>query len=239
VTSSQRSSVAGGPCTWNAYNAYQSIIRGGHTFLTIRTGPRKKVTKHGLNPALDPADPAEPGRHESPLAAASPIRAGVYFINADTIKPGAGGGGALALCPPSRLEVSRHQPGTKWRRNTLAVGAGSQHDGDRLFQGVGGSPSPSNSRRRAKAVVSEKRRKSRGAGYDYAGWLANFKPLRLGHFPMTGKPLCGCSAATPRWAMAGGRGRCEVFTCAYPMRPFDPACCIGWAAHASQGQHHG
>ena len=23
----------------NAYNAYQSIIRGGHTFLTIRTGP--------------------------------------------------------------------------------------------------------------------------------------------------------------------------------------------------------
>ena len=25
----------------NAYNAYQSIIRGGHTFLTIRTGPDK------------------------------------------------------------------------------------------------------------------------------------------------------------------------------------------------------
>src|ERR1035437_2135498 len=25
----------------NAYNAYQSIIRGGHTFLTIRTGPGK------------------------------------------------------------------------------------------------------------------------------------------------------------------------------------------------------
>ena len=25
----------------NVYNAYQSIIRGGHTFLTIRTGPDK------------------------------------------------------------------------------------------------------------------------------------------------------------------------------------------------------
>ncbi len=25
----------------NAYNAYQSIIRGGHTFLTVRTGPDK------------------------------------------------------------------------------------------------------------------------------------------------------------------------------------------------------
>src|ERR1700680_3867022 len=30
----------------NAYNAYQSIIRGGHTFLTIRTGAAK-VTNFG------------------------------------------------------------------------------------------------------------------------------------------------------------------------------------------------
>jgi 2-oxoglutarate/2-oxoacid ferredoxin oxidoreductase subunit alpha len=30
----------------NAYNACQSIIRGGHTFLTIRTGP-EKVTNMG------------------------------------------------------------------------------------------------------------------------------------------------------------------------------------------------
>jgi len=30
----------------NAYNAYQSIIRGGHTFLTIRTGP-EEVTNFG------------------------------------------------------------------------------------------------------------------------------------------------------------------------------------------------
>ncbi len=30
----------------NAYNAYQSIIRGGHTLLTIRTGP-EKVTNMG------------------------------------------------------------------------------------------------------------------------------------------------------------------------------------------------
>ena len=30
----------------NAYNAYQSIIRGGHTFLTVRTGP-ERVTNMG------------------------------------------------------------------------------------------------------------------------------------------------------------------------------------------------
>ena len=28
----------------NAYNAYQSIIRGGHTFLTVRTGPDRSRT---------------------------------------------------------------------------------------------------------------------------------------------------------------------------------------------------
>ena len=32
----------------NAYNAYQSIIRGGHTFLTIRTGSEKvTIEPHG------------------------------------------------------------------------------------------------------------------------------------------------------------------------------------------------
>src|ERR1700728_3159392 len=30
----------------NVYNAYQSIIRGGHTFLTVRTGP-EKITNMG------------------------------------------------------------------------------------------------------------------------------------------------------------------------------------------------
>ena len=43
----------------NAYNAYQSIIRGGHTFLTIRTGA-EKITSMGdridlLTPPLPPA----------------------------------------------------------------------------------------------------------------------------------------------------------------------------------------
>ena len=37
----------------NAYNAYQSIIRGGHTFLTIRTGPRSLHDRSGdIPPAI-------------------------------------------------------------------------------------------------------------------------------------------------------------------------------------------
>ena len=51
----------------NAYNAYQSIIRGGHTFLTIRTGV-DEVTNHGRRHGS--ADSAEPGHDGSPPAAA-------------------------------------------------------------------------------------------------------------------------------------------------------------------------
>ena len=46
----------------NVYNAYQSIIRGGHTFLTIRTGP-EKITNMGDR--IDLSDSPEPG-HDGP-----------------------------------------------------------------------------------------------------------------------------------------------------------------------------
>ena len=51
----------------NAYNAYQSIIRGGHTFLTIRTGPRQDF-QHGRPDRS--ADSAESGHDGSPSAPA-------------------------------------------------------------------------------------------------------------------------------------------------------------------------
>ena len=38
----------------NVYNAYQSIIRGGHTYLTIRTGPDKIATTHSQLDLLIP-----------------------------------------------------------------------------------------------------------------------------------------------------------------------------------------
>ena len=52
----------------NAYNAYQSIIRGGHTFLTVRTGP-DQVTNMGDR--LDLADSAQSGHDGPPPPSAS------------------------------------------------------------------------------------------------------------------------------------------------------------------------
>src|SRR5204862_7350277 len=51
-----------------AYNAYQSIIRGGHTFLTIRTGP-EKLTNFGdrIHPMI-PANQDPNEQHPHPLA---------------------------------------------------------------------------------------------------------------------------------------------------------------------------
>src|SRR6266436_4494690 len=101
----------------NAYNAYQSIIRGGHTFLTIRTGPEKVTNMGDRIDLLIPLNQDSMNRHLGLLTANA---ACVY--NDETIKPGTAGGG-VQLCP---LPVSKLADITrnKVAQNTLAVGAG-------------------------------------------------------------------------------------------------------------------
>ncbi len=53
----------------NAYNAYQSIIRGGHTFLTIRTGPDKISNMGDRIDLLIPLNQDTMDRHLSLLTA--------------------------------------------------------------------------------------------------------------------------------------------------------------------------
>src|SRR5437016_4187206 len=103
----------------NAYNAYQSIIRGGHTFLTIRTGP-EKVTNMGDR--LDLLIPLNQDAVNRPLGLLTAGAACIY--NADTIKPGTAADG-VQLCPlpVSKLAgITRNKVG----QNTLALGARPQ-----------------------------------------------------------------------------------------------------------------
>ena len=67
----------------NAYNAYQSIIRGGHTFLTIRTGPEPVNSFGDTIDLLIPLNQDTMDRH---LGLLGPGAAVVY--NGDSIKPG-------------------------------------------------------------------------------------------------------------------------------------------------------
>ena len=100
----------------NAYNAYQSIIRGGHTFLTIRTGPEKVTNMGDRIHLLIPLNQDAMNRH---LGLLSDGAACIY--NADTIKPDTAANG-VQLCP---LPVSKLADITrnKVAQNTLAVGA--------------------------------------------------------------------------------------------------------------------
>jgi len=188
----------------NAYNAYQSIIRGGHTFLTIRSGPEKITNMGDRLDLLIPLNQDAMNRH---LGLLTDGAACIY--NADTIKPGAAAEG-VALCP---LPVSKLADITrnKVAQNTLAVGAGLS------MMGIGFQALEEvlaeQFRKKGEGVVSENVGIAR-AGYDYAG--ANFKPFAW-PLPMTGNRYAVLSGNT---AMAmGGAAAGVKFYCAYPMSP--------------------
>jgi 2-oxoglutarate/2-oxoacid ferredoxin oxidoreductase subunit alpha len=97
----------------NAYNAYQSIIRGGHTFLTVRTGPEKVTNMGDRVDLLIPLNQDAMDRHLNLLTDGA---ACVY--NSDTIKPGVAAKG-VAFCPlpVSKLaDISRNKVAQNARR---------------------------------------------------------------------------------------------------------------------------
>src|SRR3977135_177699 len=101
----------------NAYNAYQSIIRGGHTFLTIRTGP-ERITSFG--DTIDLPIPLNQDTMDRHLRLLGPGAAVVY--NGETVKPGESADG-VQLCPLPVSQLTQNSR-NKVEQNTLAVGAG-------------------------------------------------------------------------------------------------------------------
>src|SRR5712691_5074590 len=200
----------------NAYNAYQSIIRGGHTFLTIRTGPEKVTNMGDRFDLLIPLNQDSMDRHLGRLTAGA-----ACIYNADTIKPGAAESG-VQLCP---LPVSKLADITrnKVAQNTLAVGAGLH------MMGIGFAALEEVLREQFKkkgdAVVAENVGVAR-TGYDYAA--ANFKAFP-DPLPKTDNRYAIVSGNI---AMAmGGAAAGVKFYCAYPMSPSTGV--LHWmAAHA-------
>ena len=188
----------------NAYNAYQSIIRGGHTFLTIRTGMDEVQNLGDGIDLLIPLNQDTMDRHLRLLTAG-----GACIYNADTIKPGAAADGVqLCALPVSTLaDITRN----KVAQNTLALGASLS------MMGVGfqslESVIASQFGRKGESVVKENVEIAR-AGYEYA--TAKFKPFAR-PLPMTEKRYAVLSGNA---AMAmGGAAAGVKFYCAYPMSP--------------------
>ena len=188
----------------NAYNAYQSIIRGGHTFLTIRTGPEKVTNMGDRIDLLIPLNQDSINRHLGLLTQGA---ACVY--NADTIQPGTAADG-VQLCP---LPVSKLADITrnKVAQNTLAVGAALSMAGVG-FQALE-EVLTEQFKKKGDAVVAENVAIAR-AGYEYAS--AKFKPFSR-PLPMTENRYAVLSGNV---AMAmGGAAAGVKFYCAYPMSP--------------------
>ena len=187
-----------------AYNAYQSIIRGGHTFLTIRTGPEQINSFGDKIYLLIPLNQDTMDRHLRLLGAGAAV---VY--NGDSIKPGAAAEG-VRLCPLPVSELT-HNSRNKLEQNTLAVAAGLS------MMGIGFQPLEEvltqQFKRKGDAVVSENVGVARTA-YDYA--TQHFEPFAR-PLPVTDNRY---AVLTGNMALAmGGAAAGVKFYCAYPMSP--------------------
>jgi 2-oxoglutarate/2-oxoacid ferredoxin oxidoreductase subunit alpha len=200
----------------NAYNAYQSIIRGGHTFLTIRTGPEKVTNMGDRIDLLIPLNQDTMDRHLKLLTAGS-----ACLYNADTIKPGAAAAG-VQLCPlpvSELADITRN----KVAQNTIAIGAGLH------MMGIGFQALEDVLReqfkKKGEAVVAENVGVAR-AGYDYAAAHFTDFPNPLPRTDSRNAILSGNIALAMGGAAAGVK-----FYCAYPMSPSTGV--LHWmAAHA-------
>lgn len=199
-----------------AYNAYQSIIRGGHTFLTIRTGP-EKITSFGDR--IDLLIPLNQDTMDRHLHLLQPGAAAVY--NSDAIKPGEVPEG-VRLCPLPVSELS-HNSRAKVEQNTLAVAAGLS------MMGIGFQSLEEvlaqQFKKKGDAVVIENVESARNA-YHYS--TQHFDPFPR-PLPMTERRK---AVLTGNMALAmGGAAAGVKFYCAYPMSPSTGV--LHWmAAHA-------
>jgi len=188
----------------NAYNAYQSIVRGGHIFLTIRIS-NDKVYSHGdkLDMVIclnqDTMD-----RHLCLMEAGARV-----VFNSDTVTPGAAADG-VHMCP---IPVKELTDGSRNKviQNTVALGVVTFMLG-LDFQALEDALSLQFSRKGQK-VLDENVGVAR-TGYEYAE--AHFQPFDES-VPNDAKPL-GIWTGNQALAM-GGAAAGVKFYCAYPMSP--------------------
>jgi len=186
----------------NAYNAYQSIIRGGHTFLTVRASDGPVRSMGDKIDVLIPLNQDSMDRHLRLMKAGSCV---VY--DGDKIKPGTPATG-VQMCPMPMKQICG---ANKLAANTAAQGATLQ------MLGIESEPLEAVIARQFKkkgdAVVAENVGIARG-GYDFAA--QNFKP-----FPFKAPKLSRPQAiVTGNQATAmGGVAAGVKFYAAYPMSP--------------------
>ena len=187
------------------YSAYQSLIRGGHTFLTMRLCS-EPVANHGDK--IDLVIALNQDAMDKHLQNIVP--GGAILYNSDNTKPGADVPENVQLCPLSFKELSNNSR-NRIMLNTLLLGATLQMIGAGLEQLE--NILTIQFQRKGQAVVDENVGIAR-AGYDHAA--EHFTPFPTA-LPIQDKPL---AVATGNDVMAmGGAAAGVKFYCAYPMSP--------------------
>ncbi len=186
------------------YNAYQSIIRGGHIFLTVRVSDTELYSHGDKLDLLLCLNQDTMTRHLNLMGSGSRV-----IYNGDNVTPGAANAG-VHLCP---LPVSDLSGGSRNRliQNTIAVGAFMSLlglDFDILEESL-----TLRFQRQGQGVIDENVGVAR-AGFEYA--KDNFVPY-YDSLPTGDKPLAVWSG-NDALAM-GGAAAGVKFYCAYPMSP--------------------
>ena len=188
----------------DTYNAYQSIIRGGHIFLTVRVSDQK-IHSHGDKlDLLLCLNQDTINRHLKLMG-----RGGCVVFNGDTIKAGEVAEG-VQLCPMPVGELTRNNR-NQLVQNTVALGVIMSLMG-MDFQ-VLESSLVQQFQRKGQAVVDENIGVAR-TGFEYA--KTHFQPFPV-PVPTGSKPLAWWSG-NEALAM-GGAAAGVKFYCAYPMSP--------------------
>lgn len=199
-----------------AYNAYQSIIRGGHTFLTIRAGEAPVRSMGDKLDLLIPLNQDALDRHLRLMPAGSAV---VY--DGDKLKPGETAAG-VQLCPLPAKELCG---ANKLAVNTAALGA--------VLQLLGVEPDPLETviarqfRKKGTSVIAENVAIARRA-HEYAA--THFAPtaFKLPRLDRRRAILTGNQAIALGAVAAGVK-----FYAAYPMSP-STGVLMWMAAHARE-----
>ena len=200
----------------NAYNAYQSIIRGGHTFLTIRAGNEPMRNMGDKIDVFIPLNQDTMDRHLRLLKSGA-----CAIFDKEKVTPGQAADG-VQLCPMPMKDLTK---GNKLAVNTAALGATLQLLGieSELLETV----ISRQFKKKGDAVIAENVAIAR-AGYDYAAQNFTSFPWKA---PKGAKPL-GIITGNQAIAM-GGAAAGVKFYAAYPMSP-STGVLMWMAAHARQ-----
>jgi 2-oxoglutarate/2-oxoacid ferredoxin oxidoreductase subunit alpha len=201
-----------------AYNAYQSIIRGGHIFLTIRVSDGPVRSYGDKLDALIALNQDTINRHIKLMQPGSFV-----FFDSDKVKV-EGAAAGVNLCPLPVKQLSGASL-NKLNINTIAIGSLLQMLG--VDFGVLQDILAKQFKKKGDAVINENVGVAK-AGYDHAA--ANFKPFPT-PLPNLGKGLA-VSSGNDLLAMGGAAAGVKFYV-AYPMSP-STGVLMWFAKHARQ-----